>query len=234
MSKDIVNIKGTRNGLVIFVDSNRNFEELKETLKSKIESSQGFFRGAKFTFNLGLNPLSDDKTLELEQICLKNGLVLDKEIPWPAYSEGEKIKPQEKIRPITENIMHQPTPSLPTAGITKNDLKPCLLIERSLRSGHKINYDGNIVVLGDVNPGSEVTATGDIVVYGSLRGVAHAGANNNNDAIIMAFRLNPVQLRIGSIISRPPENASPSSLPEIAQIHHGQMVIEPYQTHGLK
>lgn len=236
MSNEIVNIKGTRNGLVIFIDSNHDFDELKNSLKNKIESSKGFFKGAKFTFNLGLNTLSADKTEELEKICVNNGLVLDKEIPWPAFAKDDKKV--GTVKEINSNsnkpLMHQASPSLPAVGVTENDRKPCMLIHRSLRSGQKISYNGNIIVFGDVNPGSELIATGDIVVYGSLRGVVHAGANNNNDAIIMAYRLNPVQLRIGSVISRPPENVTPSQFPEIARINNSQMVIEPYLTHGLK
>src|SRR5690606_16549171 len=70
-----------------------------------------------------------------------------------------------------------------------------LLVRRTIRSGQRIDYHGNVVVMGDVNAGAVVTCTGDIVVLGSLRGLAHAGAEGNDEAVVVAFRLEPTQLR---------------------------------------
>ena len=244
MSEDMINIKGTRHGLVICLDLNHDFDELKRTLKSKIESSRGFFKGAKFTFHLGCNHLGAEKTRELEDICCENGLVMNDEINWTAQSSVDNsVRPivsipdslremamADNVRPL----MREASPSIPSTGVTASDNMPCLMVNRSLRSGQKINYDGNVVVLGDVNPGADITASGDIVVMGSLRGMVHAGAKGNQESIIMAYRLNPVQLRIGSVISRPPENGSPCDYPEIARLQRGQMLINPYTTYGLK
>lgn len=249
MNSDIINIKGTRNGLVICLDSGHDFEELKKTLKSKIESGRGFFKGAKFTFHLGFNTLTAEKTRELEEICCQHGLVPDKDIAWTPHPMPEQpfdkpVVTLPKKRPegarekaMADNVrplMREASPSLPSVGITAADKKPCLLINHSLRSGQKVNYNGNVVMLGDLNPGSEITAAGDIVILGSLRGVVHAGAKGDQSSIIMAYRLNPVQLRIASTISRPPENNQLSPYPEIARLQNGQMVIESYITHGLK
>lgn len=247
MGSDIINIKGTPKGLVICLDSGHDFELLKKTLKHKIESAGGFFKGAKFTFHLDRNLLTAENTKELENICCENGLVPDRQITWKSSMEKEtgsvekdttfRLPAATRESDMADNVrplMREASPSLPAVGITEADRKPCMLLNRSLRSGQRINYDGNVVVLGDVNPGSEVTATGDIVVMGSLRGVVHAGAKGDGSSIIMAYRLNPVQLRIGSTISRPPENNVASNLPEIARLHRNQMVIEPYLTHGLR
>lgn len=241
MEKDIINIKGTRYGLVICLDSNHDFEELKKNLQSKIESARGFFRGAKFVFHIGSKQLCPERTKELQDICSEQGLIHDGNIPWPGANIPEPIPAQSPDRvhdnPATgcvRPLMRAASPSLPMIGVSENDKKPCLLISRSLRSGQKINYDGNVVILGDINPGSEITASGDIVILGSLRGVVHAGANGSEDAVIVAYRLNPVQLRIASTISRPPENNSVSSHPEVARLQHGRMFIEPYLTFGLK
>lgn len=247
MNTDIINIKGTKNGLVIMVDSNNDFDELKNTLKSKIEASRGFFKGAKFTFHLGKHNLSVENTKELEDICCQHGLIVDNKISWPSNAEIyvknksvydeigiPEIQREKDISDKVKSLMREASPLIPTVGVTEEDNKPCLFVNRSLRSGQKINFNGNVVVLGDINPGSEVTANGDIVVMGSLRGVVHAGANGDNSAIIMAYRLNPIQLRIGSAISRPPENSNASRYPETARLRDGQMLIEPYLTHGLR
>lgn len=237
---EIINIKGTRNGLVIFLDSSHDFDDIKKTLNSKIESARGFFNGAKFTFRLN-NTLAAEKTKELEDICCGHGLVPDAKITWGPSEEMTNTLPAVKKsiheKTMADNVrplMREASPSLPAVGIVESDQKPCLLLNQSIRSGKKINYNGNVVIFGDVNPGSEITATGDVIIMGSLRGVVHAGANGDESSVIMAYRLNPVQLRIATTITRPPENNQVSTVPEIARLRQGQMIIEPYQTYGCK
>ncbi|MCR5145921.1 MAG: septum site-determining protein MinC [Clostridia bacterium] len=70
----------------------------------------------------------------------------------------------------------------------------------SLRSGQKIEFNGSIVVLGDVNRGAEVIAGENIVVLGTLRGLAHAGAKGNKEAIICAGAIDVSQIRISDIV----------------------------------
>ena len=116
-------------------------------------------------------------------------------------------------------------------GVFKNtfDQPDTLLVQRSLRSGQSIQHTGSVVIMGDVNPGAEVTAGGNIVVMGSFRGVAHAGARGDESATITAFRLRPTQLRIAGHITRPPddEQAAPE-VTEIARVREGIVVIERY------
>ena len=102
-----------------------------------------------------------------------------------------------------------------------------ILIKRTLRSGQRLHYDGNVVVMGDVNPGAEIVAAGNVIVMGQLRGVVHAGADGNEKAIVMSFRLAPTQLRIANHITRPPDGDNPESgRPEIAGIKNGVVTIE--------
>lgn len=109
-----------------------------------------------------------------------------------------------------------------------------LLIKRTLRSGQQVRHDGNVVVLGDVNPGAEVVATGDIVVMGVLRGVAWAGCKGDLNAVVAAFRLQPTQLRIGHLISRPPDGEPlNTNQPEIAHVRGGKVIIDAYAAHIL-
>ncbi|GAB6179996.1 hypothetical protein JCM14036_13150 [Desulfotomaculum defluvii] len=106
-----------------------------------------------------------------------------------------------------------------------------ILVQRTLRSGQSICHDGNVVVLGDVNPGAEVVASGNIIVMGSLRGVVHAGAKGDINAIIIGFRLRPTQLRIGNHITRPPEDElSDPNYPELARIKNGVVTIETFNS----
>lgn len=113
------------------------------------------------------------------------------------------------------------------------DMTPTLLVRRTLRSGQRVRFNGNVVVLGDVNPGAEIVASGDIVVMGTLRGVAHAGATGSAEAVVVAFRLQPVQLRVGTVIGRAPDGqvARPDA-PEVARLRDGALVIERFLPQG--
>jgi len=107
------------------------------------------------------------------------------------------------------------------------------MIHRTLRSGQNLHYDGNVVIMGDVNPGAEVVASGHVLVMGALRGLVHAGATGEEEATVIALSLAPTQLRIASHITRPPDNTEEegelSKLPEIARIKNDAVIIEEYQ-----
>ncbi len=104
-----------------------------------------------------------------------------------------------------------------------------ILIKRTLRSGQNLYYDGNVVIMGDINPGAEVVATGNIIVMGQMRGMVHAGSDGDETATVMAFRLQPTQLRIANHITRPPDGeVVETNMPEIARIKNGVVTIESY------
>lgn len=110
--------------------------------------------------------------------------------------------------------------------------KRTLTLRRTLRSGAAIRYDGDVVVLGDVNPGAQVEAGGHVIVLGKLKGVVHAGAQGNPEAFIMALELAPTQLRIGARIAIAPDRGARGAdavFPEIAVIDGDAIVIEPWK-----
>lgn len=109
---------------------------------------------------------------------------------------------------------------------------PTLYLRKTIRSGQSISSDGNIIVIGDVNPGAEIIAKGDITVWGILGGIAHAGSDGNNYARIRALKLNPVQIRIGEVFARRPDTVnlpyiqkSCEYVPEEAFTYKGSIVI---------
>ena len=93
-----------------------------------------------------------------------------------------------------------------------------LYIQMTLRSGTEIRHNGTVVVLGDLNPGSTIVAEGDILVWGRLRGVAHAGCKGNTKCLIMALQLEPTQIRIADYVARAPETPLAQYFPEIAYV----------------
>lgn len=108
----------------------------------------------------------------------------------------------------------------------KNEKKSLKIIPKTLRSGQKIEYDGNIVILGDVNPDAYVIASGSVIVMGTLRGFVHAGANGDESSVVMALKFLPQQVRISSYITRSPDKVEEVDYPEMAYIEDNKIVIE--------
>ncbi|HEY9761041.1 MAG TPA: septum site-determining protein MinC [Trichocoleus sp.] len=100
-----------------------------------------------------------------------------------------------------------------------------LYLQSTVRSGVEIRHPGTIVLLGDANPGSALVAEGDILIWGRLRGLAHAGATGNRTCRIMALQMQPTQLRIADVVARPPEKPPAEYVPEVAYVGEDGMRI---------
>ena len=151
--------------------------------------------------------------------------------------EDDEISPIVKhSEDIAEDVMAQEIIEETDGEIAKKKAEPenlpTLYIRRTIRSGQSISSDGNIIVIGDINPGAEIIAKGDITVWGILGGIAHAGSDGNNYARIRALKLNPVQIRIGTVFARRPDTVnlpyiqkSCEYIPEEAFTYKGSIVI---------
>lgn len=211
MPKEIVKIKGTKNGLIFYFNTEEaGLEELKTNLQEKLQAANGFFAQANFSISpeSGLSPEDQE---EFAAICRSFDLVektIDSLPPTPISSE---VTGQ-----ISGDEHHE---LLQPAGDTE-------LLIRNLRSGQKVFVQGNAVILGDVNPGAQVSATGSIVVMGTLRGTVHAGFQGDQNAYVVALRMQPTQIRIADRVSRSPENRV--DYPEEAFINENGIVVQPY------
>jgi septum site-determining protein MinC len=110
------------------------------------------------------------------------------------------------------------------------------IIYATLRSGQRVETEHSLIVCGDINSGAEIVAGGDIVVLGTLRGVAHAGAYDETGGgrFIFALNLAPSQLRIGMVISRGgSDGAQNRKMPEVARVDGTTIVVEPYQAKNI-
>ena len=165
---------------------------------------------------------------------------------------GTEVSPVEKEIAAPE-VLTATTPSVveieetddEAPQVTKEDLfndslyqesqtEKVLTLKRSIRSGQKVRYAGDVILYGDVNPGAEVIAGGNIVVMGALKGLCHAGARGDDSAIIIAFDCRPAQIRIGRKIAIPPERPArvpKTYTPEVAWVRGGEILIEPYAGH---
>ncbi|HHY59068.1 MAG TPA: septum site-determining protein MinC, partial [Clostridia bacterium] len=149
MPQEAVSIKGTKNGLVIILDPEYSLEDLKARLIDRFTSAKGFFQGAKF--RLMTQKMSREETQELEKICCAFGLVPCDDIELPKAVGMNS-------RAFTRPRMAGTLDAVPA------DAENCLLVSHSLRSGQVVQYDGHVTILGDVNQGAEVIATGNILV----------------------------------------------------------------------
>jgi septum site-determining protein MinC len=226
--QDVVFI-GSKDGLQLIFNDNQDYEILKEKLKAHLQRAEMFFQGADVVLDIGNLEFSIEQILEIQNIlAFPHGLRLRKVIhggsePRPV---AKTVKRQRALEPGKRNIDYkqQIVENWGQAPMTPDTF----LYKGTLRSGQRITHDGNVVVVGDVNPGAEVRATGDIIVMGTLRGLAHAGAGGATDVVIVAFKLEPTQIRIGDVIGRPPEGelGTPRE-PEVARLKDGVILVEP-------
>ncbi len=161
----------------------------------------------------------------------------DEAAPTPIKAESKEIHPvlqHDEIiaeQMVEQEIEEQKDEEISAKKVEAENL-PTLYLRKTIRSGQSISSDGNIVVIGDVNPGAEIIAKGDITVWGILGGIAHAGSDGNNYSRIRALKLNPVQIRIGEVFARRPDTInlpyiqkSSEYVPEEAFTYKGSIVI---------
>ena len=102
----------------------------------------------------------------------------------------------------------------------------------TVRSGEYLESPGDLLILGDVNPGAKVSAEGNIIIWGRLLGIAHAGTKGNSKAKISALQLSPVQLRIANKVARGPKEKPQLGLAEQARIDSEEIIISPLKPHN--
>ncbi len=258
-SANLVQIKGQKDGLWILLDDAGTVDEIFDALEQKLEASNNFFAGADVTLHAGARVFSDEEKARLSEILETHNDLRIKEIqealPRPAGIPAprelvkkpaeEKRKAPGTLHDVNDDIMKaldetfwipvrppQARQEQPEADNHFYDGENSTLYFRgTVRSGQSLEYPGNIVILGDVNPGAYVIASGDIIVMGRLNGVVHAGAEGEERAVVVGVAFFPSQLRIAHYIGRPPDEspkgkAERRSRTEKASIKDDAIVIE--------
>ncbi|MBN1936493.1 MAG: septum site-determining protein MinC [Anaerolineae bacterium] len=215
-----VNIRGTRDGLLIILGSAK-IDDLVAELQSLIAGRETFFRGGDVILQFDSKQLNAGHLARILQVLDEYDISVRAMHGQPVAAAAPQNEPlpdiEAPVEPVADEV--KPAGSDPNVGI---------LVQRTLRSGQSIHYSGHVVIIGDVNPGAEIVAEGDIVVWGHLRGIVHAGAAGDEERCICALAFSPTQLRIGSRIARPPDQrrARKKFGPERAYISDGQIVVE--------
>lgn len=194
----MIEIKGiTIPALMIRFDDKSSFEENMAQLEDKLSSA--FFKDSVVVVDFGNKEVSKENREKVESLLKAyNTQIL-------GFKSSDTDK--KEVKRI-------------------NERKSMKVINKTLRSGQKVEYDGDVVILGDVNPDAYVIASGNIIVMGSLRGFVHAGANGDESRVVMALKLLPQQVRIASFITRSPDKLEDVGYPEKAYVENNQIVIE--------
>lgn len=237
-----VTVKGIRKGVLITLGTGETADLLSE-LVDLIDSRITFFAGGRVALQVGDRTLNLDQVTRLRQLfderTITVGAILSTDPTTCAAVEQLGLKTKLDARPRSSTLLpleQGPADRQGSVGQSETADQPPeedddemgILVDRTLRSGQTVHCVGHVVVLGDVNPGAEVMAGGDVIVWGRLRGIVHAGALGDEARCVCALDLSPTQLRIGSHIARPPEERQRNKQvrPERAFVSKGQIVAE--------
>jgi len=217
-----IQIKGRRDGLSIILGDG-DWHELVLALDQRLQQSAAFFQDCQVHLNIGQRHVSAEQLRELFQVLQENQVTLAR-LHTASRASADAAQELDIRLGLPEAV--QAPPELP---LGTEQWSEGLLFHRTLRSGQALRHPGHVIVIGDVNPGAEVIAGGDVVVWGRVRGMVHAGAAGNDRAIVCALELRPTQLRIGSYIATSPEElARATAGPEMACALEGRIVAKPW------
>jgi septum site-determining protein MinC len=223
-----VAIKGTRDGLLITIDETPPWDEALENLLAAIESRPDFFRGGRVAVQVGERLLNRDEIRRLRDRLARHDVQL-------AALLGKSAETIREARREGVDTSLTDSQQAPAAAEADSELPPIdsneygtggVLVKTTLRSGRIVRHVGHVVVIGDVNPGAQIIAGGDVLVWGRLRGTVHAGASGDEGALVCALDMRPMQLRIANYVAIAADDGHSRPRPEIASVRNGQIVSE--------
>jgi septum site-determining protein MinC len=226
-----ITVKGMREGVLITLHAGE-WADLLAELAELVDSRKSFFGGGKVALEIGSRELSADAVLRLCRVFEERNVAV-----WAVLGTDADTRATIQELGLVTQIAPEPSPQASSPGplappLAEPDVagpySVGILLDHTLRSGQSVCCEGHVVVLGDVNSGAEVIAGGDVVVWGRLRGIVHAGALGDAGRCVCAIDLSPTQLRIGSHIARPPEGRrrSKQARPERAFVSGEQIIAE--------
>jgi septum site-determining protein MinC len=228
-----ISIKGRSDGLVIEIGKG-SWSEILASLDDRLQQSASFFRNARVAVDLGTRATTEAELTPLVDLLKTHGLTLGS-----VRTSTERTFQAALALGLTTTLESaEGVPVADAAPASTNTTVGAYFVYRGyLRSGHRLQRKENVLVIGDVNPGAEVSSDGDVLVWGRLRGVVHAGAKGNVRAIVAALDLEPTQLRIADVMTIGPDprpgqpgkwfwKRSATKRPEIARIIHETISIE--------
>lgn len=221
----VFQIKGINDGLLITLGEGE-WPVLREQLLRNIQERSSFFQGARVALDVGNQVIKAAELGALRDKLGDFGITLTAIISSSGTTEktslmlGIPTQIQSSKKALSATRKVEETPNLTG--------EPAVFLQKTLRSGTKVETPGSVIVLGDVNPGAEIIAGGNIIIWGRMRGTAQAGSGGDETAIVCALELNPMNIRIaGSSLEGKPRKGKPG--PEFASIASGTVIIQPWK-----
>lgn len=224
MSQTVI-LKSNKYGINLILDPMVDFEQLLADIILKFEEAEGFFKGAKMALSFEGRKLTQE-----EELRIVDAITSHSRLSILCILDNDKLREQR----VKEAIEQQGE---------EDAVKTGQFYRGTLRSGQILECEASIIILGDVNPGAKIVSRGNIVVLGSLKGNAYAGAGGNQTAFVAALEMDPVQIKIGDVIGRSADKAfwsghkkkkkaEPAMDPQVAIVKDSSIYIEPI-TKGL-
>lgn len=219
-STQLIQIKGLRDGLLVTMSA-APWEELHAALMEQIATQQSFFQGARLALDVGSQVFHVNELSSLRDTLSERGITL-----WAVVSESPTTEQTAQLLGLATRIA-KPRPTEVTRGAAEESVdSSAQWIGRTLRSGTRIEFPGNVTVFGDVNPGAEIVAGGSVIVWGRVRGAVYAGAGGNLDSVICALGVSSSQVRIGEVSFA---ESSKTDGPQKIYVQDGRLSIEHWQ-----
>jgi len=213
-TNSLIQIKGLRDGLLVSL-SDASWDRQLDALISQVDAQPSFFQGARLALDVASQVLHVNDLVSLRDQLSERGISL-----WAVLSESPTTEQTSQLLGLATRIS-KPRPE-ESRRFAVEDLgeETAMFLGRTLRSGTRIEFAGHVVVFGDVNPGAEIIAEGNVIIWGRLRGMVHAGSKGDVKAVICALDFSPMQLRIAEEVSATMEPHAQTKLrPQIARIN---------------
>ncbi|MCK6579160.1 MAG: septum site-determining protein MinC [Anaerolineae bacterium] len=224
MHDQAIGIKGFRDGLLVTMEEVEEWQALVDDLAERIDGQSTFFAGARITLDVGARPVTRHELGSIKAMLDRRGLTLIN-----VLTESKTTLDAAASLDVRGNLTTPPPAAAEPEQSSEEDGSIGVMIRKTLRGGRTVRSHGHVVVFGDVNPGAEIISGGDIIIWGRLRGIVHAGANGDESAVVCALDMMPTQLRIASYITVAPADKRHKPRPEIALIRSRQIIVEAWK-----
>jgi septum site-determining protein MinC len=230
-------IKGIRDGILINLDEEVSLDTSLQLLETELAAQQGFLRGSRVILAVGGREMSKGDIIPFQELLAGHEMTL-----WTILADREQTRESARALSLATRLPgsnadlngnSRPAATEPNdaeSAPATNGQANGLVLRETLRSGRSVYHDGHVAIIGDVNPGAEVIAGGNVIVWGKVRGLVHAGAHGDSSAFICALALTPTQLRIADQIAVAPGDLRRRPMPEKALLVDGQIVAEPWNS----
>ena len=230
---DSITLKGIKDGLLVTIRPEGKWSDMAGRLTTIIDSQGEFFRGARVTLALGDREVRRGELASVQALLAQRGVTLTGIVSESASTGGSARKLGLRTGLSISDLIDPhdaPTQPLKPPPIDSEERgTQGVLVRRTLRNGRTVHSAGHVVVLGDVNAGAVITAVGDVIVWGRLRGTVHAGVEGDESAVVCALDLSPTQLRIAGYLTISPEERRGRPRPEKALVRNGRIEAETWE-----